>query len=102
MTGRTWWGVLVAYGVVLWAAALAFPAAMSSLSDSWSYDGGELPVEAIVSNFSYSLAPAVLTAALAVTVTTIVLLLARTGRPAPAPAQDSEDPWEQDAVLLTR
>jgi hypothetical protein len=35
------------------------------------------------------------------TVTTIALAVARSTRPAPVPSEP-EDPWQEDAVLLTR
>ncbi|MCM6763123.1 hypothetical protein NB037_11915 [Rathayibacter sp. ZW T2_19] len=99
MSGR--WIALVAYTLALWLLALVAPLGLSMVPMEWSSSDGSIPIEAVLQNLFYVLGPAMVTAALAMTVTTIAVAVARTKRPTPVP-QEPEDPWEQDAVLLTR
>jgi hypothetical protein len=94
------WAALLAWTAVCWGIALAAAWGIAVLPDSWSYSD-DVPPGMILQNLLFTLGAPVTTAALAMTVTTIALAVARSTRPAPAPSEP-EDPWQEDAVLLTR
>ncbi|MCJ1696746.1 hypothetical protein MT349_13260 [Rathayibacter caricis] len=94
------WAVLIVWTATCWGLALGAAWGIETLPDNWSYSG-DVPPGMILQNLLFSVGPAATTAALAMTVATVALSVARTKRPASAPA-DEDDPWRQDAVLLTR
>ncbi|PTL71679.1 hypothetical protein C1I63_01650 [Rathayibacter caricis DSM 15933] len=96
-----WRGLLLAWTILLWLVVAAVLAVAASLPTSYEWSNDEIPPIAILQNALRVVAPAVLTAAFAQTAATVALSVARTKRPAPVPAEE-DDPWQQDAVLLTR
>ncbi|ROP48681.1 MULTISPECIES: hypothetical protein [unclassified Rathayibacter] len=96
MTGRRpWWPLLLGYTGLLWALAVGVCGLVAVLPDGFSYTD-VVPLEAIVLNSLWTVAPALATAALAMTAATLAIGLVRAGR---GSADVDADPEEEDVEL---